>query len=138
MEFFETQNLILVHLLCLTSLKSKVMFLIFFFRFLFFLLFYFDLEFLTFSFCVCFMILSSVIAYFSGSKLQLLGLLLFLFYFFYFFLFLTKSNCPIIHLNHKPEPAKTIFYFWDRLDLIFVLYSLDWMTILGPNPLSTW
>jgi hypothetical protein len=102
MDHFETQNLIFFYLVCLTSLKSNIIFLILFE--IFFLTFYVDLRFVTLSFCDCFIILSFLVTgcIFSESKLQSLGLLLILFV--YFFLLYSLTWVTTLDPN-APKPA---------------------------------
>jgi hypothetical protein len=90
--------------------------------FCFFLTFYADLGFLTLSFCVCFMILSSLVVY--SHNLSCKGWICYSLFFVKFFLFLIESNRLITRLNRKPKPVKTDLYFMGGLYLTFLLYGL--------------
>jgi hypothetical protein len=117
MEHFKTKNLIFLHLVCLTSLKSNVIFLILFE--IFFLTFYVDLGSVTLFFCVCFMIFSSLVTYFRNLNSKGWVCYNFYIYFLSFCLFLTESNRPITQLNRKSGPVKIDLYFMGGLNLIF-------------------
>jgi hypothetical protein len=96
MDHFETQNLIFFYLVCLTSLKSNVIFLILF-EIFFFLTFHVDLGFVTLFLLGLFHDFFISSCMFSEFKFQKGWVC----YYFYIFLFLAESNRPITHLYHK-------------------------------------
>jgi hypothetical protein len=125
MEHFETKNLIFLHIVCLTLLKSNVIFLHLFEIFIFFLIFYVDLRFVTLFFCVYFMILLSLVACFWNLNSK--GWVCYYFYIFIFwiFLFLTESNRPIICKNRSP--------FYGRIGLYFLTLRFHLDYNFGPE-----
>jgi hypothetical protein len=111
MEYFETQNLIVLHLVWLTSLKSNVICFNFSWDFCFFLTFY-----VWFRVCNTLLLCLFHVSLISGCifleyKFQMLGLLLFLFYFSNFFIsnWIKTPNNPF-KLQTRTRENRSPFY----------------------------
>jgi hypothetical protein len=126
MKHFKTQNLVILHLICLTSLKSNDIFLILFEILIFS---YFLCQFsLSKTFLLC-LIYDSLISgcIFSWSKLQILDLL------FFYFMF-NRFKPPNNPLKPQARTRGNRSSFSGQLGLTFWLCGLDRMTTLSPNP----
>lgn len=96
-------------------------------RFKFFLTFYVNLVFRRLSFCVWFMILSSLVAYFLDLNSK------FWIYYFFYFMF-NRFKPPNNPLKPQARTRGNRSSFSGQLGLTFWLCGLDRVTTLSPNP----
>jgi hypothetical protein len=141
MEHFEIQSLIFLYLVCPTSPKSNVIFLILFeiFYFYSYILCWFMVC-NTFLLCLLHnslilffleeIILSSLFAYFRNVNLKDWVC----YYFYFIFKFFISNQIKPPNNSLKPQTRETDLHFMDRLHLIFLFCDFTLMTTLDPNP----